>query len=89
MNGLIHFLVNNLGETSKRSCSCSNSGFICIRDAARHVRDNIFQSADSLPASSNNPFILSSYKKFMTKTVSKAEGKRSFQEPAAYRNMEP
>lgn len=43
---------------------------------------NLGLTADSLPASSNNPFILSSYKKFMTKTVSKAEGKRSFQEPA-------
>ncbi len=50
---------------------------------------NLGLTADSLSASSNNPFILSSYKKFITKTVSKAEGKRSFQEPAAYRNMEP
>ncbi|GEM_PF-974289 len=36
---------------------------------------NLGLTADSLSASSNNPFILSSYKKFMTKTVSKAGGK--------------
>jgi len=49
---------------------------------------NLGLTADSLSASSNNSFILSFYKKFMTKNVSKAEERR-FQDTAACRNTEP